>query len=169
MEFMMKRQILAVMLSLLTIQVIGSEVSTATKIEKYLGSCEIVNSSYIAHLTYVSESGYEDGYSNKGVIVEFTNNKGVLVPLTEKISRIALSGFENEVKIKNKWNKFTLEKDGNMFGGAEGELKINKIKKTGKIDYEYKCYRGSSCGEYEVEMKLINCKLDLKLKGKKIK
>lgn len=164
----MKRKLLAAILSLLTIQVIGSEINNVEKIEKYMGSCEVIDSNFRAHITYVSETGYDDGYSNKGVIVEFTNEKGNLIPLTDKISRIALSGFANEVKIKNKWNKFNVEKDGNMFGGAEGEISIHKVKKTGSIDYEYKCYNGANCGEYEAKLKLKNCDLKFKLNGKKI-
>ena len=77
--------------------------------------------------------------------------------------------LEDEVELKHSWKKFSVEKDGNLFGGPEGELKINKIKKTGELEYEYKCYQGSNCGEYELELELVKCKLDLNLKGKKIK
>jgi len=139
------------------------------KIEKYMGACEVSKSEKWAHLTYVSESGYEDGFTDKGIVVEFSDGKGKLVRLNEKVSRLALSGFAHEVKVKNKWNKFSVEKDGNMFGGAEGTLEINKIRKSGEIEYEYKCYNGTNCGEYEVELKLKNCDLDFTLNGKKIK
>lgn len=165
----MRKQVLASLLSLLTIQVIGSEVSKVEKIEKYLGQCEIVGYSTRAHLTYISETGYEDGFSNTGVIVEFTNEKGNLVSLTDKISRMSIAGFKKEVKFKNKWNKFEVEKDGNMFGGTEGYVAIDKVKKSGKISYEYKCFQGSNCGEYKIKLALTKCDLDFTLNGKKIK
>ena len=165
----MKSQLWVLLLLFAALGISGAEVNKVEKIEKYMGSCEIVNSALMAHLTYISETGYDDGYSNKGVIVEFANEKGWLVSWDKNVKRLAFSGFEKEVKTKNRMTRFSVEKDGNLFGGAEGELKIHKVKKTGSIDYEYKCYRGENCGEYEVELKLKNCRVDFKLKGKKIK
>lgn len=146
------------------------DVQKVEKVEKYMGSCELKNHHVTAHLTYVSETGYEDGYSHKGIIVEFGDEKGKLVRLTDQVKRLSITGFENEVKIKNRWNKFTVDKNKNLFGGSEGEIKIRKARKSGTIEFEYKCYQqGPNCVEYEIELELKNCKLDYTLNGKKIK
>lgn len=142
--------------------------SEVVKIEKYMGSCEIKDSDLKAHFTYISETGYEDGYSNKGVQIEFADNEGYLTKLNSKVKMLDLSGFVKEVKVKNAWNKFEVEKNGNLFGGVAGELSINKIRNSGEITYEYKCYSGTNCGEYEVELEFKDCKLNYKFKGKKI-
>ena len=124
----MKGQIAFILILMGAFSLSAVEIQKVEKIEKYMGSCEIVDYDVRAHLTYVSETGYQDGYSNKGVIVEFSNEKGKLVQLSTEIKRLTLTGFEKEVKIKNRWNKFTVDKDRNRFGGSDGEIKIHKIK-----------------------------------------
>jgi hypothetical protein len=142
--------------------------SAVVQIENYMGSCEIKDSALNAHFTYILETGYEDGYSNKGIQIQFADKHDYLTSLNSEVQILNLSGFEDEVKIKNSWNKLQVEKSGNLFGGVVGELKIYKIKKSGKIEYQYKCYSGSNCGEYEVELEFKNCDLEYKFNGKKI-
>lgn len=156
-------------LSLMLLTSFSLSAEVIVKIDKYMGSCEIKNSPLKAHFTYISETGYEDGFSNKGLRVQFADKDGYLTKLSKNIKILDLTGFIKDVEVKNSWNKFEVEKSGNRFGGVAAELKIYKIKKSGKISYEYKCFSGTKCGEYTVDLEFKNCDLDYKFKGKKLK
>lgn len=148
-------------LALLCSNLLQANEFKSKKIEKYLGSCSIAGYSSKAHLTYVSENGHHDGYSNKGVIIEFSNEQGNLEWLTKGIKTISLTGPESDIKIKDKWNGFKLSKTKSYLGGSKGELKLNKVKKNGAIKYEYKCYQNSDCGP--VKLKLYECELNFNI------
>ncbi|MFT6070489.1 MAG: hypothetical protein ACJAT2_003562 [Bacteriovoracaceae bacterium] len=139
------------------------------KVDKYMGSCEIEDSKLKAHFSYISETGYLDGYSNKGIRIQFADAEGYLTRLSHEVKILDLTGFEKDVKVKNSWNKFEVEKSGNLFGGVAAELKLSKIRKSGKINYEYKCYSGSKCGEYHVDLEFYGCDLDYRFNGKRLK
>ncbi len=162
----MKGHLILSAMLLLSFNVSGEDI---VKVDKYMGSCEIKDSKLKAHFSYISETGYKDGYSNKGLRIQFADNEGYLTRLTKEIKILDLTGFEKDVKVKNSGYKFQVEKSGNLFGGVAAEIKISKIRKSGKISYEYKCYAGSNCGEYQVDLEFLKCDLDYKFKGKRLK
>jgi hypothetical protein len=158
-----------IFLSLMLFASFSLSAEVIVKIDKYMGACEIKNSKLKAHFTYISETGYEDGFSNKGLRIQFADKDGYLTKLNKDIKILDLTGFQKDVEVKNSWNKFQVEKSGNRFGGVAAEIKIYKIKKSGKISYEYKCFSGTNCGEYSVELEFNSCNLDYKFKGKRLK